>query len=64
MTLVEKLNNITDDMLNTYPLIPGQMEVPSHHCVLNQKDKDHNGNSNCDKIKGAHKCLSGLTDFY
>ena len=64
MTLHEKLEAITEEMLYTYPLVAGHMRVPSHQCALVQKTEDHEGTANCDRVRGAHKCLSGLTGFY
>ena len=37
----------------------------SHHkCILTKRPDNHNGSWCCDKIKGASKCLSGITAFY
>jgi hypothetical protein len=41
------------------------MKVPSHIHQLEKHDgKYARGGWNCDKIRGAKKCLSGLTGFF
>lgn len=38
--------------------------VKSHKCVLEKRPADQDNGWNCDKMKGAKRCLSGMTDYY
>lgn len=40
------------------------IKVKSHKCVLQKHPAGQNNGWNCDKITGAKRCLSGMTDFY
>ena len=64
MTIDEKLDILPEVMLNEITL-KETMKVPSHIHQLEKHDgKYARGGWNCDKIRGAKKCLSGLTGFF
>ena len=64
MTIDEKLDMLPEVMLNEITL-KETMKVPSHIHQLEKHDgKYARGGWNCDKIRGAKKCLSGLTGFF
>jgi hypothetical protein len=60
------LNCLTDELLSDVVLEVPEQQLPSHlHPLTKHPEKKTNaGTWNCDKIKGADRCLSGLTGFY
>ena len=64
LKLSEKLNRIPVKMVAQIELDTPFQHVSSHPCPLEKHPISHNNGWNCDKIKGADRCLSGLTAFY
>lgn len=62
--LTEQLDLITEEHLAEVELNEKSQKVPSHHCNMHRHDEDTHPGWNCDWIKGANRCLSGLTGFY
>lgn len=64
LSLSEKLRCLPEEMVFAIELDAPYQQVSSHPCPLQKHPANHNNGWNCDKIKGADRCLSGLTGFY
>lgn len=64
LTLNEKLNSLAPELIDGMQLQVPSQKVSSHVCALIKQPPNRNTGWMCDKIKGANRCLSGLTGFY